>query len=533
MKTTLTAAIILAITGTATANEFDDIARGTVFLDENQNGLRDAAEPGIRGVRVSNGIDVVLTDDAGRYELPVTDDTIVFVIKPRDYKTPVNEDNLPRFYYIHKPAGSPTYLNFRGVDPTGPLPTAVDLPLIASPEPDRFDILVFGDTQPYSQDQINYITHDVIEEVVGIDAAFGISLGDLVGDNLGFFHPINDVVSTIGIPFHNVYGNHDMNFDVSAENEHLADETFERVYGPTTYSFDYGPVHFIIFDNVLYLGEGNGYWSSVTEKDLTFIANSLATADPDQQIVLASHIPWNEINNLDKLLGLLDDFPHTFSLSSHWHKQHHWFFGSDRGFDRPGGHHHLVHNTVSGSWWNGAPDEFGIPHTMMRDGGPNGYSIITFDDNGIPEADGKKYSIRYKAAGKPADEQMHIFLDSVILASDTAKEVVVNFWAGSERCTVEMRVPGQDWTPLEYTIRPDPYFEQLKARETMLKNRLGVERLQGMIEVGSELPNPNDSTHIWTGTLPAGLPKGGHAIEFRATDIFGQTHSGVRIIHVR
>ncbi len=82
-------------------------ATGVVFHDKNQNGTRDEGEPGLRDVRVSNGRDIVRTDAEGRYKIAVNDDTILFVIKPRDWTTPVDDDNLPQFYYVHKPAGSP------------------------------------------------------------------------------------------------------------------------------------------------------------------------------------------------------------------------------------------------------------------------------------------------------------------------------------------------------------------------------------------------------------------------------------------
>lgn len=82
-------------------------AQGTVFHDLNANGLLDAGEPGVAAVSVSNGSDVVLTDESGKYAIPVSDDAIVFVIKPSDYNYPVNAYMLPQFYYIHKPEGSP------------------------------------------------------------------------------------------------------------------------------------------------------------------------------------------------------------------------------------------------------------------------------------------------------------------------------------------------------------------------------------------------------------------------------------------
>jgi hypothetical protein len=32
---------------------------------------------------------------------------VVFVVKPSGWMTPVDENNLPQFSYVHKPAGSP------------------------------------------------------------------------------------------------------------------------------------------------------------------------------------------------------------------------------------------------------------------------------------------------------------------------------------------------------------------------------------------------------------------------------------------
>ena len=54
-----------------------EIAMGTVFLDQNKNGILDPREKGLGNVRVSNGLDVVLTDKNGRYELPVQKETIL------------------------------------------------------------------------------------------------------------------------------------------------------------------------------------------------------------------------------------------------------------------------------------------------------------------------------------------------------------------------------------------------------------------------------------------------------------------------
>src|SRR5258708_2254751 len=98
---------------------------GIVFEDTSGTGKRRPDDPGIAGVLVSNGRDVVKTDRNGRYTLPLHDETIIFVIKPTGYAVPVDRGvMLPRFYYIHQPKGTPARLGlrYRGIEPTGLLP---------------------------------------------------------------------------------------------------------------------------------------------------------------------------------------------------------------------------------------------------------------------------------------------------------------------------------------------------------------------------------------------------------------------------
>src|SRR5690606_20249641 len=106
-----------------------DIAKGVVFEDLNQNGTKERREKGIAGVSVTNGVQVVQTDSKGRYELPVGSDQIIAVIKPGNYDVPVNDNKLPQFFYIHKPSGSPE-LEYPGVAPSGPLPREINFPLV-------------------------------------------------------------------------------------------------------------------------------------------------------------------------------------------------------------------------------------------------------------------------------------------------------------------------------------------------------------------------------------------------------------------
>ncbi|GIW88118.1 MAG: hypothetical protein KatS3mg108_2442 [Isosphaeraceae bacterium] len=512
-------------------------AVGVVFHDENRDGVRQENEPGIPGVRVSNGRDIVATDPAGRYELDVTDDTVIFVIKPRDWMTPVDENQLPKFYYVHKPNGSPPDLRFAGVAPTGPLPASVDFPLYRRWEPKTFKALFFGDTQPRNVREVEYIAHDVIEPLIAenreIGAAFGVTLGDVVFDDLSVFEPLNKAIALLGIPWYNVIGNHDLNQD--AQDDDHADETWERIYGPPYYAFDYGPVHFLALDDVRWFVDRNGrgrYVGGLGERQMAFICTDLAQIPRDQMVVLMMHIPLVNVEDRRELYELIAARPFALSISAHTHFQQHVFIDQKDGFPGPKRHHHVINVTVSGSWWRGAPDERGIPHTTMRDGAPNGYSILTFD--------GHNYDIEFRPASRPKTYQMNIYAPDEIEAGTTA-EILVNVFAGSEESIVEMRVDESDaWTRLELFAVEDPAYAATKDREdallaaAMAAKEASGERPGRVTELPFiPLPEVVKSPHIWRGRLPEGLTPGIHLIEVRTTDRFGKTYTDQRSIRVR
>jgi hypothetical protein len=491
-------------------------AEGYVFHDRNGSGKREEGDPGIAGVSVSNGLDVVKTDKQGKWRLPVTDDTILFVIKPSGWKVPIGVANLPKYYYIHKPKGSPNY-RYPGVAPTGPLPGSIDFPLEPQKEADKFKMVLFGDPQPRNQTEIDYISHDVVEQVVrdaaAVDAKFGLSLGDEMFDVLSLYDNLNHSIATIGLPWYNTVGNHDMNYD--APDDSTSTETFQRVFGPTYYAFNYAKVHFIVLDDVIWHGATQrGYHGEITKKQLEFVKNDLAHVPKDRLVFIAMHIPLTGVQNREELYRLIEDRPHTFSVSAHTHIQEHHFLTEKEGWKGSVPHHHLNHATVCGSWWEGAPDERGIPHATMADGGPNGYSIVEFDRN--------KYKVEFRAASRPAEVQMNIWMPEVVPSSATATtEVIVNVFAASTRSIVEMKVGNGDWVRMANYQGRDPYFLKLKELEASPKPPLGL-----------KLPGAANTKHLWKGVLPANLPMGIHRVEIRTTDMFGQTYVDRRILRV-
>jgi len=540
----LIATVVLSVT----VARADQIAQGLVFHDANGNGLYDQGEPPIADVMVSNGRDITRTGADGRYSIPVDDDSFVFVIKPRGYRTAVDSLNLPRFYYRHNPGGSPDdgFL-YAGVEPTGDLPASIDFPLYPQTERPGFDVIILGDTQPYNLAQLDYMARDVLPGLMratmdtDTPPAFVISLGDLVGDDLTLYEPLNRVLSLLGVPIYNVLGNHDQNY-LSPDDDH-ADETFERVFGPTTYAFQYADVHFVILDNVNWQGfDGLGdngkpktrhYFGGMDPDDLAFVTKYLNIIPNDALVVMCMHIPLDgqsrfvQMREKAELLGALSTHPRSLTISGHTHIQRNWFFGGAHGYhpSEPNQfgtqeHHHFNAATASGSWYNGAPDEFGLPHTTMRDGAPNGFNIASFD--------GDEYSIRFYPARYPESFQMSIFAPSAVTIGERA-EVVVNVFAGGPLSKVEMRVGRMtgaghkwtDWKTMSFRVRPDPFYLAVKESETA-----------DAPPNGSTMPDVIDSHHIWVGPLPDDLPAGVHVIEAKTIDMYGQEDVGRRVIRV-
>ncbi len=228
---------------------------GIVFEDRDGSGASSAANPGLAGVLVSNGRDVAVTGPDGRYTLPLPDEATVFVIKPAGFMPPVEAlTNLPRFYRHHQPKGSPAELNlrFEGLAPTGPLPASVDFSLRRQEEPKAFNVVLVTDPQPETGAEVDFIREDLIQALAGVDAKFGLTAGDIMFDDLSLYPRSNAIMGAIGLPWWNIGGNHDLNFE--APDRKYSRETFKRVFGPNYYAFFYGQTLFLMLDDVDYLG---------------------------------------------------------------------------------------------------------------------------------------------------------------------------------------------------------------------------------------------------------------------------------------
>lgn len=496
-----------------------ETANGYVYHDANGNGKKDRREAGIPMVAVSNGTEVVLTDQKGFYSLPVEDGNTLFVIKPNGYNTPVNEHFIPQFYYHHKPEGSPDSYTYGGIAPTGKLPKLVNFALRKQDEPENFTVVVFGDPQPYSIEDMDYFTEKVVNDVKKTNQTlFGISLGDIVGDNLDLQPVYKERMKRLELPWYNVMGNHDMNYD--APSDELSYETFKKNFGSTNYAFNYGKAHFVILDNILYPDprDGKGYWGGYRDDQLTFLENTLKYVPKDRLVVLSQHIDMkdksgNSYRQEDKqrIFDLLKDFENVLIMSAHTHYQDQQEYTEVDGWKGKKPLHEYNVGTTSGDWYSGTHDKNGWPDATMRDGTPQGYALLNIEGN--------QYHVNYKVAGRESDYQMNIFAPKVVPHKGrTTSQIMVNFFMGSKNDVVEYRIDEGEWKKMRHVSAHDLNYQtklnEWDYTETLLPGR--------------RPSNPVNSTHVWTAPVPTNLPAGVKTIEVRATDRFGKTHFGKR-----
>jgi hypothetical protein len=412
-----------------------DMVSGRVFEDADGDGAPGEGEAGLEGVLVTNGREVVATGADGGYALPAFDNMTVSVVQPAGFRVPVDANRVPQFAYHHLPDGTPETLRYGGLPASGPLPAAIDFPLLPTQRREAFSCVVMGDTQPYTNTEVGYVRDSIVTDLLALDlddAACLILVGDVMGDDLGLLPRFMEVLGLAGLPQYYVHGNHDFDFDATSD-AHSAD-SWRRLYGPNYYAFEIGDVLFVALDNVVYpctgadipadlppgddrLGCGGAgepiYNGRVPERQMTWLANLLGHVPEDRLVVLMHHIPLvsfidqdtgrHQTDNAAALHALVAGRP-ALSLSGHTHTLEQlatgaWYRGwTERVQVERLPFPHVVVGAPSGNWWSQDLDVDGVPMSFGRLGAPRGFLVFDFDGTG--------QSSRFYGANLPPERQM-------------------------------------------------------------------------------------------------------------------------------
>lgn len=479
MKKIFYTALIALFANSAIAQQLTDYNRsitGTVYLDQNQNGQKDNKEKVLKGILISNGVDIVETDKNGHYQLCVGVGQNIFPILPSNLTySKAKVSNILNANFVNIPS----------LDSLQAM-TQLDISLIKQEVVPSFTFGAIGDVQVDNLEELNYASKTIFAELSNNDKhAFNIFLGDLVNNKMSLMKHVRKQLDYISTPSMTLVGNHDRN----TNNPSDINDSFHTYLGASHYAFNYADVHFIVLHNVYPTGK-NSYEGRIDEQQMNFVKQDLQYVDKSTPIVISQHIPLVGTKNKAELLDLLKAYDNVLILSGHTHVVSRHFF-------KQGNIHELGAGATAGSWWRGEKDSEGIPLALMQCGTPRGYFAVTFDKG--------KYSFRYKGVGKDESQQMHTVLDS--------SRLVANIYGSSDSSIVELKINSGDWEPMQKTKIIDPLLAEI-----LTKNKTKIYPTPG----STVLPlRARPSNHVWTLDLSEFKLVEPALITIRAKDNYG------------
>ncbi len=431
-------------------------------------------------VAVSDGVRVAVTDEDGHYNLMANPAMPgVFVSTPANYALPVTASGT---LSQHLPIRADVPVNFR-LDRLAGSDEHHGFVALADPQTlDAEDMTAFhGTTVPAVQEAILSL---------GGRAAFGVTVGDILWDDLTLYPSYERAVARIDLPFAQVVGNHDL--DLTKDAFHGSTRTFSRHFGPTWYSFNRGAVHYVALNNVLW--HGTDYTGHFVQEQLDWLAADLALVERGAPVVVFVHIPLTtttlernpfykdapmRTTNPEALWRLLEPF-RAQVITGHTHEMEHQDYGA-RAHE-----HNLA--TVCGAWWTGP---------ICADGSPSGFAVY--------EVHGEQLRWRYQATGRPASERLRVYSAGSDPAKPTA--IIANVW---------------DWDPMATVA-----WYAGADRRGLMTQELGKDPLSIRLHTGPDLP----PKHPWAEPLVTGhlfhcpVDQASGPVRVEVIDRFGDTWS--------
>lgn len=420
----------------------------------------------VANVVVTDGYSVIATDNDGRYKIDAHNDAqFITISTPSGYEF-LHEDHITRQYKVMAEVKDSNNVDFELV-PLGKNDT-------------HHQFIIWADPQVKNKKDVAMMMDESVPDLKRTIASFpsgtlihGICVGDIVWDNHDLFPDYNNAVRQCRIPFFQAKGNHDMDYRLGG-NETSA-ITFKKNYGPVNYSFNRGQVHYVVLDDVFYLGTEREYEGRITQDQLDWLQKDLSFVSKDHLLIVSLHIPVYNVKNKEDLYALLKPFSKCHIMSGHTHY--------NKNVIANGIFEHN-HGTVCGAWWTGP---------ICEDGTPDGY--------GVYEIKGTELSWHYKSTGQEKNHQMSVFIQP---NEQGEKQMVANIYNWDPQWKVEWWIDDQHQGELQSNPGFDP---------------LAVATLKGPdLPKGRTFAEPKKTDHLFSHILPAGYKK----VKVRATDRFGK-----------
>ncbi len=254
---------------------------GYVFVDKNNNGVRDKGEVGVKNVVLSDQITTTTTNAEGYYQL---ESTASF-----------------GFFFISQPTGYLLKGSYWEPIPKETSELTTDFALVPSPAVKGFSFIHASDTH------ISLPTVSRVQKLKhltdSLKPSFVLITGDLIKDALrvsekeatSLYELYLEEIAKFSVPVYSIPGNHEI-FGIERHKSLVSEihplygkKMFRSYLGPDYYSFNYGGVHFVGLNSVDYYDLW--YYGHVDSTQLKWLANDISSLNKEAPIVTFNHIP--------------------------------------------------------------------------------------------------------------------------------------------------------------------------------------------------------------------------------------------------
>lgn len=383
----------------------------------------------LEGVVVSDGYTSVQTDAQGMYKFVRNAQAYyVYYTLPAAYQVKIGSTGIPEFFT--RLNGSKSRYDFT-------------LTPLTTPET-QFRLVCIGDPQVNDAANVSRFKNESVIDIKNYMSkstvpVYAICLGDLVNNKWNLFPNMLAAMQQpkVGMPVFQTIGNHD--HENKANNDLLAQRTYEAMFGPVNYSFDRGDTHIISMDNVIHgcQGESDNYEGGFLEWQYKWLEQDLSFVPKDKMVILCVHIPFrggaasgggsmNKDKYYTETLNLLAQYKSATIMSAHTHSNLNYI----HNINGKEIYEHIT-GTTCGAWWKS---------TVCTEGTPNGYAV--YEINGTEVEDWV-----YKAVKYPDTYQIRLYRGSDKFMGGTkgfqfsktgANQIVANIWNSDPTWTVNV-----------------------------------------------------------------------------------------------
>ena len=166
---------------------------------------------------------------------------------------------------------------------------------------DGFNLIVVGDPQPQTEEQIGRLENDIIPKIgtivqeylaTGYPTAILLT-GDNVWDTMKFMPRVKAAFESLGVPVYSVIGNHDHDRRVK-RNQPKAERHYVATFGPRNQSFILGETLFVTLDNIEY-STYHDYTSVVDNEQLAWLEKVINEHPDVERVAVCMHAPASKI----------------------------------------------------------------------------------------------------------------------------------------------------------------------------------------------------------------------------------------------